>query len=112
MTHPNLIVVATLLLAGCAHEHGGKPAFEFNRADEHVGWQSLRFELAEIAKDYAREKNLTFDFEGTTQYLRITQHGGLRAEVWFLHRPGDWMLTVEIDASGKVVRHRLEIDKS
>lgn len=113
-----LFLVAALLLAGCAHDvkQSRLPGSGicFSAAKEPGCWRPQHQDYEQIARDYARQKKLAFDFEKTEPVLCIwREEAVLVAEVLFTHGPGAQMLAVDIDAvSGKVIRHRLDYDHS
>ena len=79
----------------------------FVSADGHKAWYSA-LELEQIAKDYTRQKNLAFEFEGAekTFWVYTENIGQTLATVAFSHEVGKPYLQVEIDRFGKPMRYR------
>jgi hypothetical protein len=105
----NIIAVATSLLTGCAtHEQSPVPLdYVLFNADPKSGlWRPRHVDFQARAKEYAKAKRLNFRFEGTEAILLIFQREGvLVARVQFSGYFGTPFLTVEMDASGKVLQH-------
>jgi hypothetical protein len=62
-------------------------------------------QLINIARRYAEEQKLGFDFEGTEKIVWVKPGGRVRADVYFSSRMGQPILHVAIDKYGKVIRH-------
>ena len=62
-------------------------------------------QLIGIARRYAEERKLGFDFEGTEKIVYVKPGGRVRADVWFSSGMGHPVLHVAIDKYGKVIRH-------
>jgi hypothetical protein len=62
-------------------------------------------QLIGIAKRYAEEQKLGFDFAGTEKIVWVKPGGRVRAGVWFSSRMGQPVLHVAIDKYGKVRRY-------
>ena len=62
-------------------------------------------QLIGIARRYAEEQKLRFDFAGTERIVWVNPGGRVRADVWFSSGVGKPVLHVAIDKYGKVIRH-------
>ena len=113
-----LFLLPALLLVGCAHDvrQSRLPPYSicFSAAKEPGCWRPQRHDYEQIARDYAGQKKLVFNFEKTETVLCIwREETALVAKVWFLHGIGQQFLAVDIDAaSGRVISHRLDYDHS
>ena len=104
-------LLLSMLLVGCAH-HEPTGSFGFSLTSSRDGWRSNRCDFIQTAKDYARSKHLDFNFEDSTPLLEIVcEQGQTTARVWFTYGPGNVFLFVDIDPSGKVVRHHMDYDR-
>lgn len=62
-------------------------------------------QLVGIAKRYAQERKIDFNFEGTEKIVWVKPGGRVRADVWFSSGIGQPVLHVAIDKNGKALRH-------
>ena len=62
-------------------------------------------QLVVIARRYAEEQKLDFNFEGTEKVVWVKPEGLVRADVWFTSGMGKPSLHVAIDKYGKVIRY-------
>jgi hypothetical protein len=103
------IALAAALWTGCAaHQHANSPpgSFLFNADTGSALWRTRNTDFVQIARDYAREKKIPFDFQGTSAVLMIYQERrSVIARVEFGGGLGTPCLAVWIDPSGRVVRH-------
>jgi len=67
-------------------------------------------QLVGIARRYAQERKLGFDFEGTEKIVWVKPGRRVRADVWFSSGMGQPVLHVAIDKHGKVLRHDTGIE--
>jgi len=110
-----LAVAAILLVAGCADQKSSRlrsEYFLFNEDSKTGLWRSRYDDFVAIAKAYAKEKNIPFEFEGTSAFLQIYQQNRtLIAHVRFEKFFGSPFLAVDIDTAGKVLRHQTGISE-
>jgi hypothetical protein len=104
---------AILIVAGCAtHSCERVPTnyFLFNEDAKSGLWRSRYDDFIEIAKAYAKEKRIPFNFEGTSANLWVVQeNGALIARVDFRNRFGSTYLDVDIDTAGRAIRHYIGV---
>ncbi len=62
-------------------------------------------QLIGIARRYAEEQKLGFDFDGTEKTVWVKPRGRVRADVWFSSEMGKPVLHVAINKYGEVIRH-------
>src|SRR5579859_4897710 len=104
-----MLFATVSLLVGCAHERASRlPAdyFLFNGDSKRDAWRSRYIDFEQVAKVYAKEKHIDFNFEGTFSNLWVFQKNGkLFARIDFGGRFGSPFFAVDIDPSGKVLAH-------
>jgi len=106
-----IVVSGTLLLlvTGCAtqkYERVPTNYFLFTQDAKSGLWRPRYDDFVEIAKAYAKQKGISFSFEGTEALLWVLQKdGALIAQVEFCGSFGSPYLAVEIDTAGKAIRH-------
>lgn len=85
-----------------AHEPG---EFMFVSADGKKEWYSA-LEFDRIARRYAEEQRLAFDFQGTERMVWIKTDGGrVLADVFYSSGMGKPVLHVAISRHGQAIRH-------
>lgn len=110
------ILLSLLLCAGCAstERSAAVPPVDAFAVEprEYVMIQGVNdkvwysgHQLIGIAKRYAEEQKLGFDFRGTEKIVWVKPRGRVRADVWFSSGTGQPVLHVAIDKHGKVIRH-------
>jgi hypothetical protein len=107
-----LLIVASgalLLVTGCAtqkYERVPTNYFLFNQDAKSGLWRPRYEDFVEIAKAYAKQKGISFNFEGTSAVLWVLQKdGALIARVEFGGSLGTPYLAVDIDTAGRAIRH-------
>jgi hypothetical protein len=99
-----------------SHESDGRPGVQAQGAHEYmfvkssgrkVGFSALEFE--QIARQYAEQQRLQFQFEGTEKMIWIRTDGSpIIADVYFIAALGEPSLHIEIDRDGKVKGHNIQ----
>ena len=96
-------------MAGCAtqkYERIPTNYFLFNEDAKSGLWRPRHDDFIEIAKAYAKQKGISFNFEGTSALLWVLQKdGALIARVEFSGSFGSPYLTVDIDTVGRAIQH-------
>jgi hypothetical protein len=73
-----------------------------------VGFSALEFER--IARNYAKDNKLTFNFKRADKSIWIRTDGSpVIADVYFSHGLGEPVLRIEIDKDGNVIKHNIAI---
>lgn len=118
MSH-NATLVSLLLCAGCVAPHKQTNVLREDafvvEPKEYVMVQGANdktwfsgHQLIGIARHYAEEQKLGFDFEGTEKIVWVNPGGRARADVWFSSGSsgmGKPVLHVAIDKYGKVIAY-------
>jgi hypothetical protein len=112
MRRTNLIILSAIVLSfvGCATQeaelHKPREYFHFNQDPNSGFWRPRFDDFIGTAKAYAKRNNIPFDFNGTSASLTIfVKDGQLIARVEFFGKVGAPFLTLDMDTSGKVLRH-------
>jgi hypothetical protein len=99
-----LASILSVLLLGCSAPKTNW--FLFTLQPESGLWRSRELDYVAIAKAYAREKHVDFKFDGAEVSLHFYQEQGACAvEVYFSGSIGAPSFAVDMDGSGKVLRH-------
>jgi hypothetical protein len=98
-------LLALLLAAGFAHGEATNIVGKVWRE----AWYSAK-ELERVAKDYARQKQIQFTFEGTTKHVSFRRVGtNTVATIDFFSGFGQPCFTADIDQGGQVLTNSLGI---
>lgn len=103
------------ILCGCATPSLTREnsSFTFVSTERPGEWKERYWDFVQIARDYVKQQRIKFDIEKARPALIIGDDGRtIVATVLFDMGVGKEFLTVVIGADGKVLRHRLAIDKS